>query len=231
MVQVARFQVGAPLQQPIHHGRIAGVMQRCFAIAAALVDDGRVLGEGVFEPIEPALFGRRVRGDLGAALDELAGRLGRGHFEDVEIARPPLRPGIDIGAMLQQDIHDIDMFFDDDKRGRAEKEMRVVYSRLQARVGRQEFVEFLGVFGVDQLLELFEGIAVIMFLQLDSQAQLAPALGAVLAGDDRLRLADGEWEGGRFSARAVFDLRQMLVDAIDGVGVAGLEGFREFRAA
>ena len=68
-----------------------------------------------------------------------------------------------------------------------------------------------------------------MFLQLDSQAQLAPALGAVLAGDDRLRFADAEWEVGRFGARAVFDLRQALMDAVDGVGVGGLEGFEQRR--
>ena len=232
MIQIAGFQVGATGQQPIHHSRISRIVQRRFAIAAALMHDRRIALISGLQPIQPALLSRRVNRDLGAALDEPLRRFRRSHFQKMKVARPPLRFGLDIGAVFEQDIDEIFMLFGDDERGRAEIKMGVINSRLQLRMRRQEFVEPRRVLGVYQLFELFQGVAEIVILQLDSEPQLAPALGAVFAGDDRLRLAQGQRERGCLGAPAVFDLRQMLMDAVDSVGVAGLEtAFKCLRGA
>ena len=114
----------------------------------------------------------------------------------MEITCPPLRSSVDIGAVFEQHVDHIEVTFGDDHSGRSEIEMWIVKRLAQFGMSLQQGIEPGGDARMNQLLESFQGISVVGLLQLDRQPQFAPALHAIFACDDGLRVAERERECG-----------------------------------
>jgi len=105
----------------------------------------------------------------------------------------------------------------------ARKAASQVYNRIMVTHLLTDRAKPGRVAGVYQSLELLQGISVITLIQLDRQAQCAPAFQAVFAGDDGPRVLEREGICGQLSALEMPDLRQMLTDAANCFVVSGEE--------
>ena len=133
MIEIAHFQIGASLQQPIHHRRVRGIMQGRLAISTAHLHDRLILLSSLLKPFQPALFRRGMNVTSAPRSIKAVREIARSTFQHLEIARPPLRLGVDIGAMPQQRIDHFQAVLGDDDSRRTKVKMRI--SRVSRNSG------------------------------------------------------------------------------------------------
>ena len=134
MVDVARIDVRARIEQHIDDGLRGREMERRLPVAAPLVHAGRVGRNHLLEHVRAIQVRRGTRIHHRAGGNQPLGRLPGRRIERVERARPPLAPPVRIGARLEQHAHHRRVAGVGDDRGRVEREERLVDALTQLRV-------------------------------------------------------------------------------------------------
>ena len=222
VIHIARVEVGATIDEVLRDLGRAGVVQRRLPIAAAGVDERRITVDEVAQAIEHAEVRRGEDVDDRASRDERRRFLGCAVvFQKAEAAGPPRALEVEIGAVRQQDVEQRQVLRRSCDRPAVEIADRLVDGCSHLGVAFEQLADALDVAGVqraDKLLHRRLGE------RIDLALHRRPALEAVAAGDDQLRIGQHEGIGRR-------RLRVQRADPDQRVRIAGPRGAQQFLRA
>ena len=141
VIDVARVDVGAPIDEQFGDLDRRREMQRRLPVAAARMHERRTLGQHLFERLAHAQPGGRMRVNPRAALEQERNERWLGAVEHAEAASPPVASRVDVRTGLQEhvDRRAILVVDRDHQRRLAERPSRhrLVEGRSQIRVTRE----------------------------------------------------------------------------------------------
>jgi len=104
VVYVEPVDFGSVLQEEVGDWDGASEVKGELSVSAAGVNEGGIGGDQGTQVVDLAQSSGGVRGELGAALEEIVGQLIAAIIKDAEAAGPPVTPLVDIGAELEQQV-------------------------------------------------------------------------------------------------------------------------------
>ncbi len=193
VIDVTGIDVSAAVDQVLRDVDRRGPVQRRFPVAAPRVHERRIAFDQLLETIEPAV----VRG--GKHVDHRPARHEGVHLrrrplalEDAEASRPPLALEIDVRAVLEEQIDHRQVFPGHVHRPTTEIAGRFVHRLSDLGVFLQEIARPRDVSAADRRKERLLRRSRQRF---NFPLQIRPALEAVAAGDDQLRVGQFERVG------------------------------------
>ena len=153
MIDVARVDVRARIEQHIDDGLRGREMERSLPVAATLVHAGRVRRNHVLENVRAIQVRSRTCIHHRAGGNQPLGRLPRRGIERVERARPPLAPPVRVCTRLEQHAHHRRVTGVGDDRRRVEREKRLVDSLTQLRMVPKQPAHFGRVVPAERIVD------------------------------------------------------------------------------
>jgi len=153
MIDVARFDIRAVLQEKVRDVHSLGEMQWCLPITTSGVDDGGIVHHPVLEVIEHAKSRGAVSVHHGSALDETGSECRLTSVQDTESSGPPPASCIDVstGGEEEVDYRQILPFYGGVYQDRVEGKRRngLVESVVKLRVSVQDIARPVDIITFD----------------------------------------------------------------------------------